>query len=191
MDAIEAIRGRRSIRRFRNRPVSRDLIEEIIRDAASAPYSFVSLPQPWLFAVVQGRDRIARYGEIAKSYARDHRPQVKNYEWADRPDFSVFHGAPALLIICGREGNPEGRGECERAGQNVALSAHARGLGSCWVGSPNLWLGDPATRAELDIPKGFIPHVVCVLGYPAHRPDPPRLIAPRIIWTGSGGGLDA
>ena len=185
MDAIEAIRGRRSIRRYDERPVARDLIEEIIRDAASGPYTFVSLPEPWQFTVIEGRERIARYGEIAKAYARDRRPQVEHYEWADRSDFSVFHGAPTVVVISARESNPEGRGECERAGQNLALSAHARGLGSCWVGSSNLWVRDPATRAELGIPAGLVPHAVFALGYPVDRPDPPPPIEPRIIWTGS------
>ena len=39
-----------------------------------------------------------------------------------------------------------------RAGQNLMLSAHARGLGTCWVGSPMLWIDTPEVKAELKHP---------------------------------------
>lgn len=192
MDAIEAIRSRRSVRSYTPRPVARALIEAIIRDAAAAPYIFVSLPEPWLFTVIEGRERIAAFGARAKDYARAHRPQVKHYEWADRPDFSVFHGAPAVIVISGRAGSPVAASECDRAGQNLAISAHARGLGACWVGSPILWLRDRATRTELGIPEAFEPHAAFALGHPAEAtpaPEPPRF---QIAWiagdtAGDGG----
>jgi nitroreductase len=184
MDAIQAIRTRRSVRSFLPDPVPPELIAELVRDAACAPYAFVSLPEPWLFTVIAGRERVAGYGERAKAYARDHRPYVRNYEWADRPDFSVFHGAPCVILISGGENNPEARSECDRAGQNLSLSAHARGLGSCWVGSPMLWLRDAGTRAELGIPDGFLPQAAFALGYPTAQPQAPQPLAPRTIWVG-------
>lgn len=188
MDAVEAIRTRRSVRAFTPDAVPRALIEELVRDAACAPYTFVSLPEPWLFTIIEGRERIAAYGDEAKAYARAHRPRVKHYEWADRADFSVFHGAPAAAIISGRAGSPVAAGECDRAGQNLSISAHARGLGSCWVGSPMLWLRDPATRAALRIPGEFEPHAVFALGWPAAAPDPPPPLEPQVIWVGEGAG---
>ncbi len=134
--------------------------------------------------MIEGRERIARYGALAKAYAQAHRPQVKHYEWADRPDFSVFHGAPAVIVISGRAGSPVAASECDRAGQNLAISAHARGLGACWVGSPNLWARDPATRAELQIPEAFEPHVVFALGHPTDQPAAPPPLTIRTIWIG-------
>jgi nitroreductase len=184
MDTIEAIRSRRSVRAFEDRPVPRALIEALIRDAACGPHIFVNLPEPWLFTAISGRERIARYGETAKAYAQAHRPQVQHYEWTDRPDFSVFHGAPAVILISGPRDDRLAQSDCERAGQNLTLSAHARGLGSCWVGSPMLWLRDPATRAELRIPEGFWPHAAFALGYRAAMPPAPPLIPIRTIWIG-------
>ena len=89
-----------------------------------------------------------------------------------------------MIVISGKTTNPLALEECTRAGQILAISAHARGLGSCWVGSPNLWLHDIAIRVELGIPEGFTPHATFTLGYPADvsRP-PPALAPPRIIWT--------
>ena len=64
-------------------------------------------------------------------------------DWLDRPGFKIFWDAPVVIIISGPVG------DCCRAGQNLMLSAHARGLGTCWVGSPMLWLSTPEVRAEL------------------------------------------
>ena len=184
MDAISAIRGRRSVRRYLDRPVVRDLIEAVIADAAHAPWTPISPPEPWVFTVIEGADRIADHGGRALDYARANRPRFEGYRWADDPDFSVFHGAPAVIIVSGKTTNPQALEECTRAGQILTISAHARGLGSCWVGSPNLWLHDIAVRTELGIPEGFTPHAAFTLGYPAATADPTSaLAAPRINWS--------
>ena len=53
MNTVEAIRTRRSIRSYSPRPVERELIEEVIWDAAQAPPPF-SGQLPWTFNVIQG-----------------------------------------------------------------------------------------------------------------------------------------
>ncbi|HZZ35992.1 MAG TPA: nitroreductase family protein [Caulobacteraceae bacterium] len=183
MDAIEALHGRRSIRDYQPRPVARELIEAVIWDAAQAPSTPVSGAEPWVFNVIEGADRIVRYGARALQYARDHRPDGPGYSWVDRPDFSVFFNAPAVIVISGASDNSQAQAECVRAGQNLMISAHARGLGTCWVGSPVLWMRDSAIKAELGIPEGLEPIAVFTLGYPAGTPTPPARERPRIIWS--------
>ena len=188
MDAIEAIRARRSIRDYLSDPVPRPIIDEILLDAAHAPWTPLSLPDPWLFTVIEGREHLSRYGAQALEFARRNRPQARGYEWTERPGFSVFHNAPVAVVISGRADYPPALEECTRAGQIVALSAHARGLGSCWVGAPNLWLADPATRSELAISEGFRPYAALTLGYPATVPPAPMRLQPRVTWcTGPDG----
>jgi nitroreductase len=181
MDAIEAIHGRRSIRDYLPRPVDRSLIEAVIDDAAQAPWTPISAPEPWVFTVINGVDRVTAYGDRALQFARDNRP-AQGFGWTERPDFSVFYNAPHVIIISGKAGNPLALEECTRAGQILTLSAHARGLGSCWVGSPMLWLGDNAVRAELLIPEGFLPLAVFTLGYPATVPKNPGITTTRTFW---------
>src|SRR5271165_5139367 len=176
MDVIEAIHTRRSVRAYSPRPVERELIEHVIWDAAQAPPPF-SGQVPWTFNVIQGVERISAYGDRALRYARDNHPDEPGWDWTERPEFKVFWGAPAVIIISGRVE------DCCRAGQNLMLSAHARGLGTCWVGSPMLWLRDPATRAELQIPEGFEPISALCLGYPKDIPEAPQRATPPIIWS--------
>jgi nitroreductase len=173
MDVIAAIHGRRSTRSYQPTPVPRELIEAIISDAAQAPPPFRGMV-PWAFNVIEGVERIAAYGERAMDHARAHRP---GSSWLDRPGFKIFWDAPAVIIISGPAD------DCARAGQNLMLSAHGRGLGTCWVGSPMLWLSTPEVRAELKIPANLTPVAVFCVGYAADTPEPVAHEPPPVIWS--------
>jgi nitroreductase len=175
MDVIQAIHTRRSIRSYTPRPVARELIEQVIWDAAQAPPPHRG-QVPWTFNVIQGVERISAYGDEALQYARDSHPDEPGWEWTDRPEFEVFWGASALIIISGRVE------DCCRAGQNLMLSAHARGLGTCWVGSPMLWLRTAPAKAKLKISPELVPVSALCLGYPAAIPEAPPHKRPPIVW---------
>ncbi len=176
MNVIEAIGSRRSIRDYRRDPVARDLIGAIISDAAQAPPPFAG-QVPWTFTVLEGVARIAELGARAKAHAREHRPEGGGWAWTEREDFKVFWDAPAVVIISGPVG------DCCRAGQLLLLSAHARGLGACWVGAPMLWLRTAAARAEVGIPAGPTPVSAICLGYAATVPEPRERLEPTVIWS--------
>jgi Nitroreductase family len=176
MDVIEAIHRRRSVRSYDSRPVGRDLIENVIMDAAQAPPPFRD-QIPCTFNVIQGVERIAAYGARAIDYTRQHRPNGGGWDWLERPGFKIFWDAPALIIISGPAG------DCCRAGQNLMLSAHARGLGTCWVGSPMLWLDTTEVKAELGIPYASTPVAALCVGYPAEVPEAVIRERPPIIWV--------
>lgn len=185
MEVIEAIHGRRSIRAYRTEPVERTLIEDLVWAAVQAPTPPVSGDAPWAFCVIEGVDRLAGYGARAKQYALDHQPEGRRWTWPDRPDFKVFWDAPELILICGQRGNNEAAFDCCRAGQNLMLAAHARGLGSCWVGAPLPWLTSPGIAKELGVPSDFDPIVALVLGYPAEVPAGNPRVRPVINWRDS------
>jgi nitroreductase len=130
VDVFEAIHSRRSVRMYRSDPVDRTLMEELLYAAVQAPTPPVSGTTPWALCVVDGVERLARYGNRAKQYAYDHQPEGRPWTWTEQPDFKVFWDAPALVLFCARTGNPETRFDCCRAAQNFMLAAHARALGS-------------------------------------------------------------
>lgn len=177
MDVFEAIHGRRSVRSYLPDPVDRDLVEQIIWDAAQAPPPFQG-EVPWTFSVVRGVERIAALGARAMDYAISHRRALQgDAGWLERPGFKIFWDAPALIVISGNEQ------DCCRAGQNLMLSAHARGLGTCWVGSPMLWLKTDEAKSELGIPAELEPVAVFCLGYPSAMPEAPPKERPPIVWA--------
>src|SRR4051812_33512530 len=138
---------------------------------------------PFFFHVIEGVARIADLGEHAKQYAREHRPDSVGYSWAEGSDFKVFLDAPVVIVISGHADNSQSIQDCNRAGQNLMLSAHARGLGSCWVGAPMLWLRNPETRKELGIAEAFEPFAAFALGYAASVPPLRSRERPEIVWV--------
>ena len=182
MDVIEAIHGRRSIRAYRPQALPREQIEDLIWAAVQAPTPPVSGDNPWAICVIEGTERLAAYGDRAKRYARDHQPEGQHWAWAERPDFKVFWGAPAVVLICGRRGHPEAAFDCCRAGQNLMLAAHAQGLGSCWVGAPIPWLRSAGVAEELHLPPGFDAIVAVILGHPDEQPAGNPRPRPEIVW---------
>lgn len=183
MDVIEAIHTRRSIREYQARNVERKLIDEIVWDAAQAPTPPISGREPFIFFVIEGADRLAEHGDHALQYAKEHRGPGPAYDWVDLPGFSVFFNAPAAIVICGfNDGHGQAVQDCNRAGQNLMLSAHARGLGTCWVGSPMQWMRDPATRTLLGVPERYDPFAVFTLGYAAGEPTGKPRQRPQVIW---------
>lgn len=181
MDAVEAMQTWRTIRAYRHDPVDRSVIADLLWHAVQ-----VSTPpgneSPWAFCVLEGVDRIEAYGERAMECARRLRPPGKpGWGWVDRPGFKVFWNAPVVVLICAQSGNSEAPFDCCRAGQNLALAAHARGLGTCWVGAPLPWLSDSGT-AELGVPRGYEPSVVMLLGYPESAREPKPRPMPDIVW---------
>lgn len=182
MNVIDAIHSRRSVRAYRPDPVSRGLIEDLLWAAVQAPSPPASGDMPWALCVIEGVERIAAYGERAKLFARDHRP-AGNWQWSEKPEFSVFWGAPVLVLICARRGTAEAPFDCCRAGQNLMLAAHDRDLGSCWLGAPIPWLHSPGVADELGVPQAFDPVVAIILGYAAEIPKGQPRPRPAIHWS--------
>jgi nitroreductase len=134
--------------------------------------------------VVQGRERLQRLGVEALEYARIHGAAPgRAWEWAHRPGFQVFWGAPALVLICAEAGHAEAPFDCHRAGQNLTLAAHARGLGSCWVGSPLPWLRSKGVAERVGIAARYEPCVAIVLGYADESPVGKPRARPAITWS--------
>jgi nitroreductase len=184
MDAIEAIHGRRTVRAYLDRPLDRDLIEALVWDAAQAPPPAIRDLQRWAFVVIEGAERLADLGDRAKAFARAALPPGPAPAWLDNPEFKVFWNAPAVIILCALKSIPETDWDCCRAGQNLMLSAHARGLASCWVGSPLAWLRSVDGAAVTAIPDGFHAVAPILVGYPATTPAPREIARPEIIWVG-------
>lgn len=168
MDALEAIHGRRSIRRYAGRTVDEESVERLLRAAMAAPSA--GNQQPWQFVVLDDRGLLDRI------------PQFHAYA-------GMLREAPAAVVVCGdTRGAPLKQyweQDCSAATQNLLLAAHALGLGAVWLG-----IHPEADRVRamgelLGLPEGVIPLAVVALGHPAERKPPAdRFDASRIHRNG-------
>lgn len=148
MDILEAIKGRRSIRRYESRAVPEETITQVLEAGQWAPSA--SNFQPWKFIVVQDE-------KVRKELAR-----VATYG-------SFIAQAPvaiAVVIDPGASNHPVEDGAA--ATQNVLLAAHGLGLGSCWIGSYGSIYEDRA-KEILRIPDNLRLLSLISLGYPAEE----------------------
>ena len=86
--------------------------------------------------------------------------------------YDVFHGAPALVVICATFPEAQAAEDCCLAAQNLMLAAHAAGLATCPIGLARGWLNRPETKAALGIPREYVPVFPVIVGHPAQVPAP-------------------
>ncbi|MCC6443458.1 MAG: nitroreductase family protein [Armatimonadetes bacterium] len=147
MDAIEMLKTRRSVRAYRDKPVAKEILEDIIDCARLAPSA--NNGQPWEFVVVTD-------------------PETRR-QIADLTAWGKFIAtAPACIVVFCKASHfyvEDGAATTE----NILLAARAHGLGSCWVAGDKTDYGDKIARL-LGAPEEMKPISFLAVGYPAEEP---------------------
>ena len=151
MDALEALRTRRTLRAYDDKPVPNDLLETVVdcgRLAASARNE-----QPWEFVVVTDagmRARIADATEFGKHVA--------------------LAGA-CILVFC-KQSRYYLEDGCA-ATQNILVAARALGLGTGWIAGDKKPYGD-TIRAMVGAPEGYVLVSIVAVGFGAVVQSPAK-----------------
>jgi nitroreductase len=157
MDLMEAIKTRRSIRKFRETRVPESLLKEVLNAARLAPSA--DNAQPWKIIVV-----------------RDEQMKHKVTQACNGQKFLVQ--APIVLVVCGipEEAFQTVGGymsshviDASIALDHVTLAAHSLGLGTCWVA----WFKEEKVKDILGIPEDVRVVALTPLGYPDESPERP------------------
>lgn len=141
METLEAIRQRRSIRRFRDTPVPRDLVERVLDAAVLAPSA--KNRQPWRFVVLEGdaRLKLARLMEEGVAWLRAHGENIGSAE----NSAGIVRRAPVTIVVFNADYEHDGlifdhvtynAPDIQSIGgmvQTMLLAATSLGLGSLWI----------------------------------------------------------
>lgn len=177
----DTISARRSIKRFTDRPVTREEIELLLEAAVQAPNH--RMTEPWRFYVLGPEARQA-FGLVlgGRKAKRVEDPEAARAVVAK---VAEAHAAlPAMLVVSMTlDENPEIREEDYAATcmaiQNLCLAAHELGLGTHL--KSGAVMDDPGARGAFGVPDGERVVAMIELGEPAHVPDPkPRKPAARL-----------
>lgn len=147
MDTLECIKTRRSIRKYSDRPVENEKINLIIESAILTP-SGKNL-QPWKFKVLTDKDLITKIASLSV-----HRNWMKNVPCMVVVFLDMTRSYDYIKDVQ----------SCGAAIQSMLLSAHAAGLGSCWVGEILSRKNEVNDILELDSKNLDLMGIV-VLGY--------------------------
>ena len=187
MELTEAIKGRRSVRKFKPDPVPRAVLNHITEMAIWAPSGMNR--QEWYFVVVQGEKK-EQLLKICAGAFEDVRPHLEQV-FAAKPKivestkafFETFGSAPVLILAYAGKG---GMGVWDTnstaiAAQNLMLAAYEAGLGATWT--------DGVLGREKEINELFgitDKKLSCVIpvGYPDETPRIPPRREGRVEWIG-------
>jgi nitroreductase len=189
MELFEAIKTRRSIRRYKSDPVDDKKIEAILEAGRWAPSW--SNTQCWRFIVVRDPKIKARVTETLLKFKLPDK-EIPN------PAINIINTAPVLIVVCaemGKSGGPPGRGgggggafitdkgdwfmfDSALAVQNMVLAAHALGLGTVILGT----FDAAQVEKALGVPRGYRVVTMFPVGVPDHEGKaPPRKELSEIV----------
>jgi nitroreductase len=158
MDVFETIKGRRSIRAYRDIEVPQEIVEKLIEAARWAPSA--GNIQPWEFIIVRNPETKRRLAEAALGQSFIEEAPVVIVVCADEERSARGYGTRGRTLYCIQD--------TAAAIQNIHLAAYALGLGTCWVGA----FKEDEAREILNIPGGVRPVAIIPVGYPAESPSP-------------------
>lgn len=195
-DFLELAIKRRSIRKFTDKPVPRELVEYFISCAANAPSGCDS--QCWYFVAVDNKDLIHRLGDAAAEAARDfygngYSGATPNFLNIRETAVSFFRNAPLVVFVfmdktrfydekaveSFYEKGYDYRGMIDKLGyydvlsigaaiQNLLLAVSEKGYGACWMNDPVI--AEDALKEILGVEKDLRLLSVIPIGEPKYVP---------------------
>ena len=180
----DAIKHRRSIRKFIDKPVEKQLIDEIVLAGRYAPSA--KNDQPWRFIVITNKEKIASLSKEVKTqilsilkkriilqlfYKQLRKKETIGFLYAAAmaPKDMIFYHAPALIFILTKDKQFYDE-SCACCAQNMMLAAHTLGLGSCWIGFANFLNQNKRILENLHVPDGYHISAALIVGHPKKQP---------------------
>ncbi|MFO7478464.1 MAG: nitroreductase family protein [Methyloceanibacter sp.] len=189
MELLQAIHGRRSVREYTGEPVGDVILRDLIDAAIQAPSAINQ--QPWCFVVVKDPALLAQISDRAKAHllkASLGAPAHPFRDMLNDPKFDILYHAPALIVIAVTQPTDWAVEDCALAAANLMLAAHDAGLGTCWIGFAQHWLGTPEGKAALGLPPSCTPIAPIVVGHPRRSAAPVPRKAANIRWLDGAAG---
>lgn len=156
MELKDVLLKRRSVRKFTEQEVSKDLIDELLHAGMSGPSACNK--KPWEFYVVTNKDKLN--------------------ELKGASLFTRFN-APLAIIVCGDLSrslplklSSYWIQDCSAATENILLRVTDLGLGAVWCGIHPQKKAEDKVRKCLDLPEKHIPLNIIFIGYPDENPEP-------------------
>lgn len=151
-ETMNTILSRRSTRKFTDKPVSEEILKDLVNAGMHAPSGMCR--KTWQFTVVSNREIIQR---LASTIAKV----------LDRPGYNMY--SPVALIIPSNDrDNAFGREDNACALQNIFLGAESYGVGSVWINQLTNICDEPEIRSilnEIGIPENHVVYGIAALGY--------------------------
>ncbi len=151
---MEFLFTRRSIRKYKHKDVSDDIVKQIVKAGMNAPSA--GNQQPWHFIIIKDREIL------------DEIPEIHPYS-------KMIKDAPVAICICGDRTQEKHKDywvqDCSAATLNILLAIESVGLGGVWLGVYPREERVAGIKKLLNIPEHIVPLSIVPIGYPDEQKD--------------------
>jgi len=178
-DTVRSIMERRSVRQFKPDQITAQQLECIVDCGLNAPSAMNT--QSWHFTVIQNAGLI----DWMNGKIKENMPAAaaQRYKGRAGEDFSVFYGAPTVVLVSGDKNDSYTDANCAYATQNMCVAAQSLGVASIVIGMARFLFVTPEADAyakEFGIPDGYRPLYAVCFGYADMQPEAPARLDDRI-----------
>ncbi|MFC1755428.1 nitroreductase family protein [Thermoproteota archaeon] len=177
-ETIDTIKSRRSIRKYNDKPISKEIINKLLECAILAPSA--RNRQLWRFIVVTDRNLIKEMSDSIMDEAVQASSITK--ERKKTMEDPIFYKAPVLVLVLKPKDYEWAKFDCSAASQNMMLAAKSLGIGSIALGKGDMISSKKDIITKLDIPKDHDIHIVLAFGYTDEWPEAPERKNPDVKW---------
>lgn len=159
---IENIISRRSVKKYQDKPVPLELIEEIVKAGTYAPSGMNR--QSAIILAVTNKEMRNRISKINLDVVMKNRLQTTSGH------SDPFYGAPVVLVVLGKKDISTRVYDGALVIENMMLAANSLGLGSCWVHRAKESFETEEGKqilSDLGITEAYEGIGNCIIGYPA------------------------
>lgn len=189
--AEQFLRSRRSVRRFKQKPIEQDALQQLIETARYAPTAANIQSVAWL--VINNQDRLQEIAAKVVDWMRDLLADPKATVMPYMPMFvkawdkgvdAVLRNAPCLMVAMAPAEARNGMVDLTLALSYLELAAPHYGLGTCWAGLlQGALVANPLLSQDLGIPADHPYHYPMMIGYAKARYHRlPKRKTPKITW---------
>ncbi|MFH1382073.1 MAG: nitroreductase family protein [Chloroflexota bacterium] len=154
MELQKAVKERKSIRDYEDRPVPEDKLLRILEAARMAPSA--GNRQPWKFIVVRDAGRRRELAHAAGGQEHVAKAPVVIAAVATMPDRIMTCGVPSYAV------------DLALAVDHITLAAVDEGLGTCWIGR----FSQQEAKDILGVPENYQIVTILPLGFPKEAGRP-------------------
>jgi len=186
VELFEAIRGRRSVRKFKPDRIDKKIVAEVIKAALWAP-SYLD-HQNWWFVVLTGEEKERLYSFLNERF--QYIVSAMEGELSERTKtitaqfLSSSGRAPVLIVVFSEISSSSSHNAILSVAasiENLLLAAYSKGLGSCWT-SGVIYISEDVGNFLNILDKELV--ALITLGYPDESPSPHQRKPDKVIWKG-------
>jgi nitroreductase len=149
---MNAIFRRRSIRRYTDKQVSDEMINQILAAGMNAPSA--GNEQPWHFIIIKDKETLKRLADFS-------------------PHSQMAKDAALAILVCADLNLERHKGywaqDCSAATENMLIEVAELNLGAVWLGVFPVQDRVEYIRQQFQLPQNIVPFSVIPVGYPAQE----------------------